>query len=74
MKILQIMKQEFFQVPPPTLYFLVAFNVIVLTNALLLRQHGITFSGFVTASLGALIVGKVILISDKLPVINIFYS
>lgn len=72
MKILKILKHEFVQVLPPTLYFFVAFNVIALTKALMLKQHGISFSGFATASLGALIVGKVILISDKLPIINIF--
>jgi len=72
MKILKTMKHEFVQVLPPTLYFFVAFNVIALTKALMLKQHGISFSGFATASLGALIVGKVILFSDKLPIINIF--
>ena len=72
MKLLKMIKHEFVQVLPPTLYFLVAFNVIALTNALTLKQHGISFYGFATASLGALIVGKVILISDKLPIINIF--
>ena len=49
MKLLKIMKHEFGQVLPPTLYFFVAFNVIVLTKALMLKQHGISFSGFATS-------------------------
>lgn len=43
------MKHEFGQVLPPTLYFFVAFNVIALTKALMLKQHGISFSGFATS-------------------------
>ena len=72
MKILKTLKHEFLQVLPPTIFFFVAFNVIALTKSLMLRQHGISFSGFAAATIGALIVGKVILISDKLPFINIF--
>ncbi len=72
MKILKTLKHEFFQVLPPTIFFFVAFNIIAMTKSLMLRQQGISFSGFAAATIGALIVGKVILISDKLPFINIF--
>jgi hypothetical protein len=57
---------------PPTLFFFVAFNVISITKALMLREHGIEFSGLATATVGALLVGKVILVADKIPIMNRF--
>lgn len=71
-KIFKAMRHEFLQVLPPTIFFFVAFNVISLTKALMLREHGIEFSGFATATVGALLVGKVVLVADKLPLINRF--
>lgn len=71
-KILRFIQHEFFQVLPPTLFFLIAFIVISLTKALMLREYGIDFAGFSAAALGALVVGKVVLIADKLPLINKF--
>ncbi|MEH6404141.1 MAG: hypothetical protein V7750_12255, partial [Sneathiella sp.] len=71
-KVLRFIRHEFMLVLPPTLFFLVAFNVITLTKALMLREHGIDFAGFGVAALGALVVGKVVLVADKLPLINKF--
>ena len=47
-----------------------AFNVITFTKKLMLEQYGIEFSGFVTATVGALIVAKVVLLADRIPFIN----
>ena len=47
-----------------------AFNVITFTKGLMLEEYGIKFSGFITATIGALIVAKVVLIADKIPFIN----
>ena len=66
------LKHEFITVLPPTLFFLAAFNVISLTNALLLKQHGIGVWSFAAACVGALLVGKVVLVADKLPFVNRF--
>ncbi len=71
-KILQTIRHEFIQVLPPTIFFFVAFNVISITKALMLREHGIDFSGFAAATVGALLVGKVVLVADKLPIVNRF--
>jgi hypothetical protein len=71
-KVLQTLKHEFFEVLPPTIFFFVAFQVISVTKMLMLREHGIPFSGFVMATVGALVVGKVVLITDKLRFVNKF--
>lgn len=66
------LKQEVLAVLPPTIFFFLAFQIIALTRMLMLRQHGIPFSGFAPATVGALIVGKVVLLTDKLPFVNRF--
>ncbi len=71
-KIFSTIQHEFINVLPPTIFFFVAFNVISITKALMLREHGIDFTGFATATVGALLVGKVVLVADKLPFINRF--
>jgi hypothetical protein len=63
-------KHELLEVVPPTLFFFVAFNVITFTKKLMLEQYAIEFSGFVNATVGALIVAKVVLLADKIPFIN----
>jgi hypothetical protein len=69
-KILRAIKRELFEIIPPTIFFFVAFNVITFTKGLMLEQYGIKFSGFAAATVGALIVAKVVLIADKIPFIN----
>ena len=69
-KILRAIKRELFEVIPPTIFFFVAFNVIGFTKKLILEQYGIKFSGFVAATVGAMIVAKVVLIADRIPFIN----
>ena len=69
-KILKVIKDELLEIIPPTIFFFVAFNVITFTKGLMLEEYGIKFSGFITATIGALIVAKVVLIADKIPFIN----
>ncbi len=69
-KILRSLKHELLEIIPPTIFFIVAFNVITFTKGLMLEDYGIKFSGFITATLGALIVAKVVLIADEIPLIN----
>jgi hypothetical protein len=56
----------------PTIFFFVGFNLILWTKHVILREYGIDFGGFVTASLAALLVGKAVLITDKLSLIYRF--
>ena len=51
---------------PPTIFFFVGFNLILLTKRLILEEHGIEFRGFFEATVAALLVGKAVLITDKL--------
>jgi len=69
-KILKIIKREFIEVLPPTLFFFIAFNVITISKKLMLEQYGIKFSGFVNAAVGALIVAKALLVADEIKFIN----
>ena len=71
-KFLRIIKRELLEVVPPAIFFFVAFNVILFCKKLMLEQYGIEFSGFVNATIGALVVGKVVLIADRIPFINKF--
>jgi hypothetical protein len=69
-KILTIIKRDLLEVVPPAIFFFVAFNVILFCKKLMLEQYGIEFSGFVNATIGAMIVAKVVLLADGIPFIN----
>jgi hypothetical protein len=70
--VLHKIKHEFLQVLPPTIFFFFAFNIVAITNALVLKGHGIQVTSMLTATVLALIVGKVMLVADHLPFINKF--
>ncbi len=69
-KIAASLKHEIVEVIPPTIFFFVAFHVIAVTRALMLEEYGITVASFTAATIGALIVAKVILLADLLPFVN----
>jgi hypothetical protein len=73
-KFAAIVYKEFRELLPPTIFFLIAFNLIALTIALNLKQYHIPFTNLGLATVAALIVGKVVLITDKFPFINKFPS
>lgn len=52
---------------PPFIFFFIAFQLIAFTNSLMLRQYGIDVTTFLEATIGALVVAKVVLLSDLLP-------
>lgn len=68
----QKFKHELREMIPAALFFIVTFNLIALTQFLMLEAHGIRVSSFLTATLLALLVSKVILIADHLPLIDRF--
>lgn len=57
---------------PPTIFFFVGFNLILWTKHLILKEHGIEFSGFLTATFAALLIGKAVLVTDNLPFMRRF--
>lgn len=66
------MRHEFLQVLPPTIFFLISFNIVVFTTRLVLEHYDIRLSGHVAATLLALVVGKVVLVIDKVPFVRGF--
>lgn len=62
--------REIREVIPPTLFFFVAFGLLLLTQMLVLRDHGIDVWSWGGAVVGALLIGKIMLVVDKLPFVN----
>lgn len=69
-KILEKLKEEFFAVLPPTIFFFVMLHIVALIRVLMAR--GSHFEPMSTGSIlvGSLILGKAVLIADMLPAIN----
>lgn len=57
---------------PVTVFFLVTFELLALTQALMLQKYGIRSLAFWEAALAALVVAKVVLIADHIPFVNRF--
>ena len=66
------LKHEIHEVIPPTIFFLISFHIVVLDRALMAREFGIRPSAVAGATIGALLVAKVVLVADMLPFINRF--
>ncbi|MEY2700457.1 MAG: hypothetical protein RIQ52_1212 [Pseudomonadota bacterium] len=66
MKILHMLFGEFRKALPPTLFFMVAFHVSMLLRHLDAQSLGVTTEQSVSATIGALVVGKVFLLLDNM--------
>lgn len=71
-KALRFLKKEFFEMLPPTIFFLLVFHLVLLVRMLLVDQYGIPVASSVSATIGALLVGKAILIADSTPLFHLF--
>jgi hypothetical protein len=71
-KLRAVLAHEFRLLLPPTIFFFIGFNLILLTKRLILADYLIQFSGFFVATTAALVVGKVVLVADKLPFLRRF--
>ncbi len=69
-KVAATIGRELREMLPPTLFFLVAFNLLALTVAMILPSRDIDPVTHAAASIGALVVGKSVLIADHLPFVN----
>ena len=65
-------KEEFYAVLPPTLFFFVALHIVALVRLLMARQTNFQASSTMSVAIAALILGKAVLIADMLPFINRF--
>jgi hypothetical protein len=62
--------REFLEILPPTIFFIIGFNLIVLTTNLILADYGAQFASFMIATASALIVAKALLVANALPAIR----
>jgi hypothetical protein len=63
-------KEEFYALLPPTLFFFITLHLIALIRVLMLKGTGIALSTSVSVTIAALVLGKTVLIADMLPFIN----
>ncbi len=61
----RVLLKELRIVLPPTIYFFCAFNLIVFTTNLMVHHYWFAVSKFLVATMLALVVGKVILVTEK---------
>jgi hypothetical protein len=62
--------REFLEILPPTIFFIIGFNLIVLTTNLILANYGAQFASFLIATGSALIVAKALLVANAMPMIR----
>jgi hypothetical protein len=66
------LKEEFFALLPPTIFFFVALHIVTFVRVLALKGTGISPLSSMSIAVAALILGKAVLIADMLPMINRF--
>src|SRR5438094_8191636 len=66
------LKEEFFALLPPTIFFFVALHIVAFVRVLMLKGTGISPLSSMSIAIAALILGKAVLIADMLPLINRF--
>jgi hypothetical protein len=66
------LKEEFFKLLPPTIYFFVMLHIVAFVRVLMLEKTGIAPSSSISIFVAALILGKAVLLADMLPLINRF--
>ena len=62
--------REFLEILPPTIFFIIGFNLIVLTTNLILAGYGAQFPNFMIATVSALVVAKALLVANAMPAIR----
>ena len=62
--------REFREMLPPTIFFLVGFNLIVLTTNLILADYSVAFASFMLATTAALVVGKSVLVANAMALLR----
>lgn len=71
-KTFEFLKKEFLEMLPPTIFFFFVFHILFFIRSLLANQYEISVTSSVVATIGALIVGKAVLIADKLKLLKLF--
>jgi len=63
-------KEELFAMIPPTIFFLFTLGLVAIVRMLMTKGTGLPISTPIQVAVGALVLGKAVLIADMLPVIN----
>src|SRR5438132_4190724 len=66
-RLLPFIIKELKELLPPTVFFAISFNLIVLTTQLILADYLVHLWNFMIATTAALVVGKSVLVADALP-------
>ena len=66
------LKEEFFKLLPPTIFFFVALHLVMFVRLLMLEGTGLSPYSSASIALTALVLGKAVLVADMLPLINRF--
>jgi len=69
-KIFEKLKEEFFAILPPTIFFFIALHIIAFIRVLMTKGSNFEPISTVSIAVGSLILGKAVLIADMLPWIN----
>ncbi len=70
-RVLAFLKKEFFEMLPPTLFFLLVFHIAIFARRLM-DAEGFYLTSPRAALIGALIVGKSVLLADASPLFRLF--
>ena len=71
-KLFTKLKEEFFRLLPPTIFFFVALHIVALVHSLMMKAEGISALSSVSIAVAALVMGKSVLLADLLPIVNRF--
>ena len=66
------LKEEFFKILPPTIFFFVALHIVMFVRILMLKGTAVHTSSTISIAVAALILGKAVLLADMVPMINRF--
>jgi hypothetical protein len=62
--------REFREMLPPTIFFFIGFNLIVLTTKLLVAAYSVAVGSFLLATTAALVVGKSVLVANAMSLLR----
>jgi hypothetical protein len=69
-KLLEKLKEEFFAILPPTIFFFLALHIVAFIRVLMTKGSHFDPISTVSIAVGSLILGKAVLIADMLPPVN----
>ncbi|MFI4932750.1 MAG: hypothetical protein ACHP83_21090 [Burkholderiales bacterium] len=69
-KLASKVKEEIAELLPPTIFFFVALHLVAIVRVLMLKGTGISLISSASITVGALILGKAVLVADMFPFIN----